>query len=66
MKYKILNYEENRNRFDHQYQPERWTSGLPKQEVSAAIRNLYQEGEAKAEPYAVTKAKMLDFLQKED
>lgn len=62
MKYKILNYEENRNRFDHQYQPEQWSAGLPKQEVSAAIRNLYQEGEAKAEPYAVTKAKMLDFL----
>ena len=58
---RIVNFEEYRERFDNQYQVEKWHSGLPAEDVALEIRRIYSRGELAREPYALTKARIMEY-----
>ncbi|MBQ6352477.1 MAG: pyruvate formate lyase family protein, partial [Lentisphaeria bacterium] len=57
----IVDFEKFRDRFDAQYAEAQWHSGVPAGEVALEIRRIYGRGELRREPYALTKARMLEY-----
>lgn len=57
----LVDFEENRERFDSIFNNPAWHSGIEQDKVALEIRRIYDRGELSQQAYCVTKAKMLEY-----